>query len=561
VFSDGLGYVSLVLDTQGQPAGAYTLQVLANGTPIQVSFNLDASAPLVKANNGGVYVGMAGAAAKPTPWPSPTSNPNATPAPALAPQVDQVIPNTGDRAIPVRVDIYGAHFQPGAVARLSLAGGDIPALETLYISGGHLQATWPGGLLGTAYTVAVLNPDWSRGELEASYLPMDVAGAEGSDLYGFDYELGAPAGDLEAGANVNFGFILRRVGGTALLNDIPVRFYWGDAGITNPVTQGTLMGEVNIPTIAPNQWALTAVNYPAPPAGTYQLFAVIDPANQVAEVDETNNTVRSWFTVIPAPIIPPADSLPPVVDEVTVGGLWTSSAYTTLNVSAHDNAGGSGVAWVYIFTWEYFPGLRDWLVTNESGWLPYSLGAASQSYWINFGYFEGPRFFSVYVADQAENASLDASSAMINYIKPDNFIFPDESHLFAFPLLAGDSFSANLQNEYPDNDADLYLWPPDYPGHAYWASATPGSATEILNVSIPIDGWYWLEVYGYDFSYYNLTLGLSALSETGVPGSLPPWAEGVRPRTTPLALAEDQPSYKAILPVILHRTFLPLATR
>jgi hypothetical protein len=167
----------------------------------------------------------------------------------------------------------------------------------------------------------------------------------------------------------------------------------------------------------------------------------------------------------------------------------------------------------------------------------------------------------VYVADQAQNISADSEVAVLNYIKPGNFIFSGESHLFVFPLLGGEHFSAHLTNEYTDNDADLYFWPPDYPVTPYWASATAGSGAETLNVTIPADGWYWLEVYGYDFSYYDLTLGLSTFADEKIVESMPGMPDGIRPRSTPLAVAESQPSLKAIVPGVPRKVFLPLVRR
>ena len=125
-----------------------------------------------------------------------------------------------------------------------------------------------------------------------------------------------------------------------------------------------------------------------------------------------------------------------------------------MTVAAHDPVPGTGVAWSYFLTWEFVPSVNDWLVMEESGWLPY------RSYdRIPIFDWPGPRFLEVYVADSAQNASDPSGWALFNYIPPDDFLLTGESRWYLYPLLAGDRIDAQLRVNWPD--ADLYLWSED----------------------------------------------------------------------------------------------------
>jgi hypothetical protein len=172
----------------------------------------------------------------------------------------------------------------------------------------------------------------------------------------------------------------------------------------------------------------------------------------------------------------------------SVSAPLTASGTTPITVQAHD-VGSAGTAWVDFVVYEYFPAAQTWLATDETGWMAYSEGAA-KTYSYDFGYFSGARWIDVWAADAAKNVSLKPKSVVVNYVKPNDFILAGESKVYLFPMLTGDTFQANMSMLFADNDADLYLWPPDYPGRAVWASAKDGNAAEAIAITAPVGSWH-----------------------------------------------------------------------
>lgn len=93
------------------------------------------------------------------------------------------------------------------------------------------------------------------------------------------------------------------------------------------------------PLLSPNSHGSTApVSWTPDAAGAVDIYAVIDPDDQVTESDETNNLVRRTAVVLS----PQADTMPPVVNNFTInnGALTTSSREVRLDVSASERCAG-----------------------------------------------------------------------------------------------------------------------------------------------------------------------------------------------------------------------------
>ncbi len=545
------GFFRAVLNTTGALPGYYRVQALVNGVPLEVAFTLDNAAPLRSIEGGatasGLLFNMVGSVATPTPAPATPIPPTPTPIPGVvkpAPVVNQVLPAQGAADQPAQVEIYGANFQDGAVARLEPGG--IPALRTIYHSSNHLSALWPGELQAASYAVTVLNPDWSKGTLPYGYTAVDLTPANpADDLYGFNYELTSNQVYEYVGGPTWVWFVVHRLGGASDLNNVSVRFYVGAPGLTDPVNQATLIGDGSIATLPPNSWRPVNVAWTPTQAGTFELYAVIDPDNAIAEPAGNNLYHRG----VQVKTLTPPDTSPPVVDGVTAP-VKTNSGSVALSIAAHD-VGDSGLAWMDLVVWEYFPSVRAWLVTDETGWVPYD-----SVYWYSFGYFSGPRYIDVWVADAARNISAVPGSALVNYLKPDNFIMQGESHLYLFPLAQSAAFSADMSFRFSFDDADLYLWPPDYPSRPYWYSANEGPVAEHIGITAPIAGYYWLEVYGYATSFYDVSVSTAA--KTTLASATAPLTRTLR--TVALGVA-DEPSHIYRVSAKFERIYLPLVTR
>ncbi|HOT91029.1 MAG TPA: hypothetical protein PLJ78_02965 [Anaerolineae bacterium] len=547
------GYFRAVLNTTGALPGYYRVHVLVNGAPLEAAFTLDNAAPLRSLEGGGSAPGilfdMVGGVATPTPAPATPIPPTPTPIPGVvrpAPVINQVFPNQGAADQPAQVEIYGANFQPGASAYLEQPY-KIPALRTIYNSPDHLTVQWPGGLLAATYQVAVLNPDWSKGTLQAGYTALDLNPVNpADDLYGFNYELTSNQVYEYVGQPSAVWFVVHRLGGASTLNDVRVRFYIGAPGLTDPAGQATYIGEGSIAALPPNGFYPATVPWTPSQAGYFELYAIIDPENVIPESGATNNMYHRGIQI---KVQTPPDTSPPVVDAVTAP-LKTSSGSAVLSITAHD-VGDSGLAWMDFVVWEYFPSVRAWLVTDETGWMPYD-----SVYWYSFGYFSGPRYIDVWVADAARNISTAPGSALVNYLKPDNFIMQGESHLYLFPLTQNAAFSADMRFRFTFDDADLYLWPPDYPSRPYWYSANEGPTAEHIGITAPVEGYYWLEVYGYATSFYDLSVNTAA--KTTLAGTTAPLTGTLR--TVQLGVA-DEPSHIYRLSAQFERVYLPLVMR
>ncbi len=541
------GFFPGVILTSGAPDGYYEITALVRGVEASAGFSLAAGGDLLGMHGGGPTCELPGAVV-PTPQPTPTVPPGTS---LPAPVVQGIQPNAGDAALMGQVDIFGVNFQPGAVARL----GNIPAIQTTFNDSTHLTALIPGGLAAATYDISVINPDWNKGTLASAYTAMiidPVSPGVQNDLYAQDYELTSEHLYETVNQATTVWFTVRRLGGSAVQNNILVRFYVGEPGLTDPAAQATQIGQKTLSGLASNGRLVTSVSWTPTQEGNLELYAVIDPLNAIAEKDETNNLYHSWVDVHPPQVV---DNTPPVVTSVSAP-LVVNNAYFEMQVEAAD-AGGSGVAWVDYVVWEYFPSIRSWLMTYESGW-QFMADGAVKHLWANVDGFSGARYIDVWVADGQNNVSAEPYSVVVNYIEPDNFIFMGESHLFLFPMLNGDVFLAGLTNLYPQDDADLYLWPPDYPTHNYWYSAHEAGLPEGLAVTAPVNGYYWLEVYGYDYAFYNLTANVSLNSEAFVESAVDPLKTL---RVTQLASGSNLPVETYRLEHFPQQIYMPLINR
>ena len=241
------GYLSMVIKTAGAPTGFYQLEALANGIPVAAPLTLGDAAPLRKAEGAGTIIPLAGAVIATPPPPTPTPAPGQQ---APAPQISQVTPDRGAADAPAQVEVRGANFQPGAIVRLDGS----PAASTLYNSADHLTAMLPGGLAPGLHSITVVNPDWRQVTLPNAYTAILVVASPGvvqQDLYGVSYELTSENLAESVGTPTRIWFTIHRLGGTGALINVPVRFYVGAPGLTDPSTQATYIDQGAAPRCCP----------------------------------------------------------------------------------------------------------------------------------------------------------------------------------------------------------------------------------------------------------------------------------------------------------------------
>lgn len=440
--------------------------------------------------------------------------------PPAPPSVTQVVPSQGPNDYPVTIYVNGANFSQGDIIFLGSR-----ELATYYSSSRQLAAYIPMAITPGTYPVKVRTAALAEATLADAFT---VLPPTADDLYANAEEFKSSSQIEWVGQTTTLTLLVRRFGGVSPITDLQVRFYRGAD------SSGTLIGTGIIPSMLPFSSAAVSVNWTPEQEGFTLITAVID--SPPGETNPATNTVTTGVQVVklaptatprptatPAPAKPTAtpwptptpqipDQTAPVIQSFTLdnGALNNTSGSMTLSFTASDPdspAGtASGVRWAYYTVWEFYSWANDWFVTYESGWFSASSGLNTLPY--SAGYFSGPRVISLWVADTAQNVSSEVSR-LINYIKPDDYVFEGESKWYLYPLLSGEAMYASCY--YRLGDADLYFWPPDWDTRGVWSSLYTNP--DVVGANIPIDGYYWLEVYGYQFAEYDLSVTLALNSK------------------------------------------------
>ena len=509
------------------------------------------------------------ATVSPTPSPSPTASasPMATPTPtasatgAPTPTADVVIiglsPDRGGTLLPNEVTMMGRNFADGAV--VTLGTNPATALATLYISGAYLRVTVPAGLAAGRYDLTVRNPTGDEATLADAYQVVDQT--LNDDLYGQTATFWSDPTSARAQSALQLGLLVYRQGGRTPLANVTVQFYVGD-----PDAGGTLIGTGAIPLLSPRSTASTsAVTWTPPAAGSYTLFAVIDPENAIAEDDETNNRVVRSLTVLAAT----PDTLAPHVDTFVVnnGAISTTVRSAFLDTTASDPTlppPSSGMGALFFIEYEYSPSAALWVPVQNSGWLPYGDAQTHLAWQLMPG--AGMKYLQAWAADQAGNISVFPAQTLINYLPPTDRVLQNQTRIYRYRLTAGQALQVRLVPT--QGDPDLYIWPPDYTTRPPWVSnlAGVGVVDEIALVA-PVTGIYQVEVYGYSAAEYQLAI--MSDTESGVAAGVQSTAGDLADKplfTQPTLALEDLPTRYQSLPTVPTQllnpqVYLPLITR
>ncbi len=284
------------------------------------------------------------------------------------------------------------------------------------------------------------------------------------------------------------------------ISEIAIRFYDGD-----PAAGGAIIGEDTyvLPFIFPygvaaqwtgRIWDTTGLS------GDHEIYVVIDPDNEIAESDETNNVASRTITILP----PAPDTIPPSGSVLINGGDdTTSSREVTLTLSAQDNPGGTGVQSMYIIEFEFNCASRQWVPAQLSGWVAYT---TSYPWLLLPG--SGIKYIRVWFADGALNISHLPGKDMINYIPSGESIAQGEWRLYRQEIKQGAIVAIIL--DVAVGDADLYVWNPGSTGAPDYYSINSGTARDQVIFIAPETGVYQTQVYGFEASVYNLTIVTTA---------------------------------------------------
>ncbi|MFZ1756757.1 MAG: IPT/TIG domain-containing protein, partial [Caldilineaceae bacterium] len=454
------------------------------------------------------------------------------------PQVLSLRPDRGRTDLPNDINLYGFNFAVGVSIRLADSPNpDVTDLTTTRINATHLRAVVPAGLTPGVYDVTVRNIDDSSHTLPDAYTVFEVTN---DDLYGYGYELWTDPTTVRQGDTARVALTVHRQGGKKVLQNVKVRFTLGDAA-----PGGTALGDGTILLLSPRSSDNTSpVDWTPAAPGSYILYGVIDPDNEVAEALETNNVVSRTVTVLG----PAADQIAPHVDQFDFGGNEnTTDPLIRLSTAASDPAPGSGVASLLFQEYEYSQGAGQWVPAQNSGWLAYE--ANRTNYPWTLLPTAGVKYLQAWASDGEGNVSILPFKGFVSYIPPSDSVGLDQGRVYRFSVQSGQQISAQVTPI--SGDPDLYVWPPDAETRPPKVSNLSGSAAESVVWEAPVSGVYQVEVYGYSAAQYQLAVEVTAANRRSL-GAGSGWTAGVEEtkpeRSTPTLSVSSVPGAQLALP-------------
>lgn len=403
-----------------------------------------------------------------------------------------VRPNRGQYEQPVQINVYGLNFDPKAVALIGEK-----ALETDFLNSTHLRAVVPPGFAKPGrHAMTVLNPDGQKYTAADAYT---VYTEDSDDLFAYDYELWTSPTTMHMGQSVQVGLHVRRQIGIDVLMDVEVDFY-----VNVPYAEETYIGRALAPLLLPGDDSnSTDVMWTPPHAGSFTLYAVLDPRNKVVESDETNNLIKRNVTVMPTIV----DMDAPIIEKLTVndGAVTTQSTAISVTVAATDAE--HTVRAIYLVEYEYVRGADEWVPAQWSGWLDYD-GTPTRYAWDLLP-SPGIKYLQAWAADEKGNAMSQPALTGINYVPADeDQVERGQVRLYRYSLGRGDRLSAFLIPV--EGDPDLYVWPPDFQIRPPWITNLSKGVDEIGFIA-PMDGVYQLEISAYTDARYRSAVELQSL--------------------------------------------------
>lgn len=426
-------------------------------------------------------------------------------------------PKEGYSDLPTELTICGPEgFPPGSIAAIELPTGTLTLENQTIVSEfcmvGSLpaapdSASWKGKHMVKVTTACGVTADSRVGSYRI--LPADL----NDDLWGRPEELWIdPSVVAYAGEDIKIGQIVHRRGGKNPIQNLPVRFWEGEPGV------GVQIGDGIIPLLSPrvnpteriSGTSTSAVGWiPSQGQGKYTLYAVIDPDNKVEEDIEDNNVISRTVIVAP-PASPQQDRVAPVVSSFAIGNGTdnTDSVYhqdVKMNVQAQDfaqqNVTPSGVDQLFFVEYLFNQAAGVWEPVQTSGWQPF--GATWDWSLVAQG---GLRYMQAWVSDKAGNVTRFPYVQRFNYIRPCESVGRNGTRTYQQDLKAGDILEVQVTP--CSGDPDLYIWPPDWDtgGRPPWVSNLEHQATEYISMTVPVDGIYQVEVYGFTPARYDIQM-------------------------------------------------------
>ena len=405
-------------------------------------------------------------------------------------------------------------------------------------SGTQASAVVPAGIAPGVYDVVVENPGQPSATLSQGYTVLD---SELADLSVSDEDIWVDPLPIRQGIISTLGLNVHVAVGSALPNGADVEFR-----LDSP--DGELLGQVSTDPLEPQGEPVVsvAVDWLAPTAGTYTIYALVDPSDAIPESTDANNVAVRTLEVLPATS---ADTSPPTAQSLTIndGAQTTTVPTVTLQLAATDNR---GVTSMYVVERTYSNAARSWVTRQSTGWIDFQ-----ENFTLALSPVGGARYLQAWVADEAGNLSSPAVRALVNYLRAGTTILERQVHLYRLQLPAGQTLQATLETL--TGDTDLYVWDSDgtLVDHSDNLDLTP----DVVNVT-GTGGDYQIEVHGYLDSTYTLGLALGTAVRLTNPST--PSAKSV-PSAPSVGLSSAPAGQQALppLPAATWSLYLPMTAR
>jgi hypothetical protein len=394
---------------------------------------------------------------------------------------------------------YGLNNVPTLI-RLSGSGFEMPItvtvgsarLEDVIVVDTHtVRAVVPSGLMPGTYDVTVRTENAQNTAFDAY---TSLASEDVDDLRSFASWLWTEPQTVrvrQSGSRV--GLNVQRLGGKYTLDQVAVEFRVGGP-------QGSLLGRSLTNLLAPNSIESTGpVTWLPQSAGTYRLCAIIDPDNDVAESDETNNLICRTITVLPSSV----DTVPPVVDDLEIanGASIATNLSATLDTSATDYPipGASGMWGCKFVEFEYILGARRWVRTQESDWVDYAI--SHNDYPWSLMPIYGVRYMQAWCMDNRGNISLEPAVDVINLLPVDQNGYVAKNGVVFYRIYLEHDQPLTVRLTPVNGDPDLHVWGPE---DQLWSSNNGAGSEDVVTFNASIAGTYQVEVHGFADAHYRL---------------------------------------------------------
>jgi ribosomal protein L37AE/L43A len=184
-------------------------------------------------------------------------------------------------------------------------------------------------------TVTAHNYLPSEQQVEVVAAPPDLA-----DVFG-EIKVQASGPVIGAGEQVTISAVIDNIGGQAA-SGVPVSFYDGD-----PAKGGNVIGSITIPDLPAHKNATAQIIWTAT-SGTKAIYVWADPANEIAELDESNNVASVAITISGLELTITSDDIS-VTPTILFGGQPTAATGTVLATCATvHNLGSDSARNIYV---------------------------------------------------------------------------------------------------------------------------------------------------------------------------------------------------------------------